>query len=272
MVSDRFRKRTENYALLGQLFLERGSHGDAVKHRVHRHTRQHLLFLQRDPQLFVGTQDLRVKLIQALQARLLLRRRVINHVLIIDRRELHIRPGRLGMRLFQRRPVTVRFQPPLQHELRLVLLGRDDTHDLFIQPLGDSLRFNVGDEAPLVVALGQVTNGIYARAHCILPDIVLVVVTLLPFASRMAINCIGRIRSESMTLSSAPRTTWLITLWLSRMEQESSRSQRLPDSRLHSVKASGPSIAAMISASEIRCGSRARLYPPLVPRCEASSP
>src|SRR5215470_18581347 len=103
--------------------------------------------------------------------------------------------------------MPIGFQPPLQHELRFILLARDQPNNIFVQSLRDSLGFNIRHKAPLVVTLGEVTNGIYAGAHCILPDAVLVVVTTFPFASRIAISCKGRIRSESITLSSAPRTT-----------------------------------------------------------------
>ena len=48
MIVDRLAKRAENDALLGQLFLERGAHRHAVKHRIHRHAGQPLAFLQRD--------------------------------------------------------------------------------------------------------------------------------------------------------------------------------------------------------------------------------
>src|SRR5215471_1965184 len=103
--------------------------------------------------------------------------------------------------------MPVRLQPPLQHELGLIFFGRYQADDALIQSLRDLFGLNIRDEAPLIVALGKVTNGIYAGAHCILPDAVLAVVTTFPFASRIAINCMGRIRSESMTPSSAPRTT-----------------------------------------------------------------
>ena len=139
MLLHSFRERTEDNSQLGQLLLEGRSHGDAVEHRIHRHTRQHLLLLQRNAQLFVGAQDLRIEFLQALQTGLLLGRRVINDFLIVDWPVLDVGPLRFGLRLLQRHPVAIGLEPPLEHELRLILLGRDQANDVFVQPLGDPL-------------------------------------------------------------------------------------------------------------------------------------
>jgi len=72
MVLDRIRERAEDHARFAQLCLERGSHGDAVKHRVHGHAGQQLLLVQRNAQLGIGAEDLRINFIQALQFGLLL--------------------------------------------------------------------------------------------------------------------------------------------------------------------------------------------------------
>src|SRR3546814_1020424 len=71
-------------------------------------------------------------------------------VLIVDRRELHLRPGRLGH--FQ--PVAVGLEAPRQQPVRLALLGRDEADGVFAQALGRRLRLDVGDEAVLVLIEG----------------------------------------------------------------------------------------------------------------------
>ena len=156
MLLHRLGERTEDHAHFRQLVLEGGGDRDAVEHRVHRDAGQHLLLGQRNAQLLVGAQNLRIELVQALQLRLLLGRRVVGDVLIVDRRIVDVRPLRLAFLLLKRRPVAKGLQPPLQHELGLVLLGRDQANDVFVQTLGDALFFNVGDEAPLVFALRQI--------------------------------------------------------------------------------------------------------------------
>ena len=100
----------------------------------------------------------------------------------------------------------------------------------------------------------------------------LVLAAVFPRLSRIAVSRMGRIKSDSNTFSNAPRTTWLMILWLSRMAHEDSRSHSPAISVLHSVSARGPSRAEMISAREISWGSRTKLYPPLTPRCDVSTP
>ena len=59
-------KGTEDDALLGQLFLESCAHRDAVKHRVHGHPRKPFTFLERNSELLVSFEQLRIDLIEAL--------------------------------------------------------------------------------------------------------------------------------------------------------------------------------------------------------------
>src|SRR2546428_10237091 len=58
----------------------------AVEHGVHRHAGQPLLLGQGDPELLVGLQELGIDLLQALRLLLQLRSRVVDHVLVVDRR------------------------------------------------------------------------------------------------------------------------------------------------------------------------------------------
>src|SRR6185437_10900054 len=170
----------------------------------------------------------------------------------------NVRPVGLGLRLLQRCPVTIGLQPPLQHELGLVLLGRDHADDVLVQPLGDFFLFDIGDEAPLVLAVRQVLNCIYISAHCILPEIG-PILTSFPCASLMAASCSGCTRSASIRSSSAPLTALLMICWLVRMGQRASKSHSPITSVLHSVSAMGPSRAAIISATVISRAGLARL-------------
>ena len=78
--------------------------------------------------------------------------------------------------------MAIRLQPPLEHELRLTLLGRDHADDVFVQPLGDSFFLHLGNEAPLVLPVGKILNRIHVGAHCILPDTKPIVGTRFPRA------------------------------------------------------------------------------------------
>ena len=60
-------KRAEDNSQLRQLLLESRRNRDAVEDRIHRHAGQQLLLAQRDAQLLVGAQNLRIELVQAVQ-------------------------------------------------------------------------------------------------------------------------------------------------------------------------------------------------------------
>src|SRR5581483_10524082 len=96
MLLHRFRERTEDHACFGELVLEGGRDGNAVKNGINRDSRQHLLFLQRNAELFISTKNLGIKLIEALELLLLLRRRVVRDSLIINGPVLDVRPSRFG--------------------------------------------------------------------------------------------------------------------------------------------------------------------------------
>src|SRR5439155_25420149 len=93
---------------------------------------------------------------------------------------LHIRPLGFCLSLFERLPMPICLEPPFQHELRLLLLGRNDTDSVFIKPLRDLLVLDISDKTPLVILLCKIANGVQVRAHCILPDATLTVGTKFP--------------------------------------------------------------------------------------------
>ena len=67
----RFAEGTEDDSLIGELVLEGGGHRHGVEHGIHGDAGEHLLLFQRDAQLVVGREDLRVDLVQAVEGHLL---------------------------------------------------------------------------------------------------------------------------------------------------------------------------------------------------------
>src|SRR5262245_7282682 len=153
MLADGLAHRTEDDAGLCQLFLERRHDAHTVEHRIDGHlgrafhAQQHFLLFQRNAELLVGLQDLRIDLVQALVLRPALRRRVIARRLVVDRRILHERPGRL----FHGQPTLERPQPPFEHPFRLALLSRNVAHDVGVEPRRRQLLLQLSDKAVLVL-------------------------------------------------------------------------------------------------------------------------
>ena len=155
MLAHRFGERHEDDPLLGQLRAEGGRHRDAVEDRVDRDTREQLLLVDRDPELVERRPDFGVDLVQAVQDLFLLRRGVINDVLVIDRLVLDVLPGRL----LHRQPEAERLEPPLEHPFRLFLLLRNQADDVLVQPFRNGVGLDVGDEAVLVFAGRELFDG-----------------------------------------------------------------------------------------------------------------
>src|SRR5713101_3734717 len=99
MLLHSFREGAEDNSQISQLLLERSSHGDAVEHRIHRHTREVLLLLERNAQFLVGAQDLWIQFLQARQTWFLFGRRVVNDLLVVDWPVLDIGPLGFGLLL-----------------------------------------------------------------------------------------------------------------------------------------------------------------------------
>src|SRR5439155_25714107 len=129
-----------------------------------------------------------------------------------------------GLGFFQRGPVTVSLQSPLQHEFRFALLGGNQANGFLVQPLGDLVFFDGCNEAPLVILTGEVLYGL-GCAHCVLPE-VRVMDTTLP--SRLLAACCrrnGLIRSDNRICSKVRRRARLMTWELLRTVQEGSNAK-----------------------------------------------
>ena len=160
MLAQRLGDRHEDHAGLGQLLLEGGGDRDGIEHRV-----------DRDPRAAAPSPTLRRRAEQsparAAECRacrrsrgfpgrsrratsapcLLLRRGVVVEVLVVDRAVIDPRPGRLA----HGQPAPIGVEPPLQHPLGLVLLGRDEADGVFVQALGGLVGFDIGHEPVLVL-------------------------------------------------------------------------------------------------------------------------
>ena len=107
-------------------------------------------------------QHLRIDLVEAAELLLLLGGRVIHEVLVIDLGVLDVRPV---VRLGHGQPVAKSFEPPIEHEGRLALLRRDHANDVLVEALRHGVDVDIGDEAPLVFAIGKVLYGFGRCRH-----------------------------------------------------------------------------------------------------------
>ncbi len=132
-----------------QLLAEGRGHRYRVEYRIHSDTGQCHLLMQRDAQLVVGLQQLRIDLIQALWlVGHALWRGVVRYRLIVDIRVFDVRP----VRRFHLQPLAVGLQTPLGQPFRLALFVGDKAHHVFIQTRGQGVRLDVGDKTGFVFA------------------------------------------------------------------------------------------------------------------------
>jgi len=161
MVLHGFGKRAEDDADISELLLECRRDRHAVEDRVHRDAGQHLLFVDRNTEFLEGLANFGIDLVQALQARLLLGRRVVDDLLVVDRVDLQVVPRRL----FHLQPGAIPLQPPLEEPLGLLLLGGDQPDDVLVQAGRNLFGFDVGDKPVLVFACCEFFNCFSAGRH-----------------------------------------------------------------------------------------------------------
>ena len=98
--ADRLRDREEDDACLLQFLTKGGRHRHAIKDCINRdfarafNARQHLLLFNRDAQFFIDAQNFRIDFVETFQRLFRLGGGVIIGVLIIDRRDVELRPIR----------------------------------------------------------------------------------------------------------------------------------------------------------------------------------
>ncbi len=149
-----------------------GLYRHRVHHRVDRHARKHLLLLQRDAKTVECLQHLGVNLVEVLGPIFLDRRGVIADGLEVDVGHVEVAPFRRG----HRQPVAVGFEAELQEPFRLVLLFGNQPDYILAQPHGNHLRVDIGHEAILVVARGDIVydTGIILALRGVLPRSVII--------------------------------------------------------------------------------------------------
>ena len=154
-----FRDRTEDDPVLLEPVAECRGDGDAVEDGIDRdiaHARQNLLFLQRDAELGVSLEKLRIDLVETQRpvGRRFWRRIVVAR-LVVDRRIADLRPDRFG----HGEPVAVGLEAPLEKPVGFFLLRGDEADGVLRETLGRAVGFDVGDETVLVGA-GHIADGI----------------------------------------------------------------------------------------------------------------
>ena len=102
--------------------------------------RQDLLLDERDAELSVGAQQLRVDLVERPRRRPCFWRGEIVDVLVVDRRMADARP----LRLFHRLPTTESLEPPVEQPFRLALLQRNEPNRVLAQALGGQIGTRSG--------------------------------------------------------------------------------------------------------------------------------
>ena len=162
MFAHGFAERAENDALRGERFPERGRDRNAVEHGVHRDTGEAFALPQRNTEFLVGFEQLRVHFLEAPgPVTLLLRRRVVNDALVVNRLVPDLRPRRL----FQRQPVPKRLEPPRGQPFRFSFFARDEPDDVFVQTRRRGIDFDIRVEAVFIFLFDQALNGFSCRAH-----------------------------------------------------------------------------------------------------------
>ena len=160
--ADRLGDRAEDHASLREFSLECRAHRNRVEHRIHGDlaaldrrvlgaldTSEDHLLLQRDAQFLVCFQELGIDLIQRLGLlHHALGLGVIILILEVDLGIIDHRP----VGFFHLKPAAIGLEAPLGHPLGLVILGRDQPHDLFGQPFRGVLHLDLGFPAVLVLA------------------------------------------------------------------------------------------------------------------------
>src|SRR5690606_13786880 len=164
------------------------------------------------------------------------------------------------VRLLHRQPALQRAQAPVEHELRLVLLRRDEADGLFIKAGRQRVRLDVGDEAMLVAAREH-GGKLWIGAHRMSCRFVPATTPLRSRTSNIAKwrGLLSRPASSASEISSRDwRMAWLMRCQPKPTLQLACRSQRLCSPVEHSVRANGPSSASRMAAALIWRAGRAR--------------
>ena len=152
----------EDHALFGERRAERGANRDTVKHRIDGDAGETVAFVQRDAELLVRFKQLGIDVGQALwSVALFLGCRIINDVLVIDRRIMDVRPGRF----LKRQPMAESFETPFQQPFRLLLLEGNEADNVLVQSWRGGFVLDVGDKSVFVLLFDKTLDGFGRCAH-----------------------------------------------------------------------------------------------------------
>src|SRR5690554_3539207 len=119
-------------------------------------------FVQGDAQFFIGAQQLRINVVQALgHVFFFLGRGVVRDGVVVHLREVYVGP----LRLVHFQPATVGLQAPFQHELRLLLdLGQAADY-VFVEAGLEGVGFYLGHESVFVFPFDQLFHLFIGGRH-----------------------------------------------------------------------------------------------------------
>ena len=167
MFFDSLGNRTENNPLFGQPRPVGRGDRNAVKNGVHRNDPgQNFLLFERDSELFIGIQKLRINLVQTLGSiGLLFGGGIVKQILII-----YLVIGKLGPSRFAHcLPKLKSLQPPFQQPAGFAFFLRDQADNFGIEPLGNRFRLNVGYKTIFVLVAAFVNYLRFGSIHVPLP-------------------------------------------------------------------------------------------------------
>ena len=149
-----FTETAKDDTLFLQTFLEGGLHRNRVHHCIHCHSGQcHALF-KGYAELVKGFHQLGVDFFLPFAFFLLGGVGVIGYGLIVDGRQVDMRP----VRLFQREPMAISSQTEVQQPIRLFLFLRDESDDIFVQTGFDDVGLHICSKAVLIFLFGHRTH------------------------------------------------------------------------------------------------------------------
>ena len=156
MVLHRLRERHEDDAQLAELLPEGRRHRHAVEHGVDGDAGEQLLLVERDAELVEGRAHLGIDFVEAVQRLLLLRRRVVDDVLVVDRVVLDVLPASAPSSSARAGTPSAATRAATPARSSSAEISRTTSS---LSPLGIVSLVDVGDEAVLVFAVGELFDG-----------------------------------------------------------------------------------------------------------------
>ena len=152
MFANRLADATKDDAFFAQFLLKSSLHRDRIHDGIHSCSAQSQTFFQRNAQLIKRFFQLRINLFVFGFAGQ--RVGIIGYVLIIYLGKMQMSPR--GLLLFF--PILIGFQTKIQQPLRLILLLRNQTNDVFVESFFYNFGLHIGGKAKRIFALCHLFN------------------------------------------------------------------------------------------------------------------